>query len=156
MQTESRTSSLFECYAEVQPIFCKDIHYLRNKYDLSHNKSKFDNSTLPPATIQHSTFKIQHCACATIQHSAFKTQHCACATIQHSKFNIPLRIPLHHPPHKMARFPYWRYYSLFPENTKSTFFIRNAIFIELKSILFFCICVKTVTCIHYLRLLATT
>ena len=24
MQTESRTSSLFECYAEVQPILCKD------------------------------------------------------------------------------------------------------------------------------------
>ena len=28
VQTESRTSSLFECFAEVQPIFCKDIVYL--------------------------------------------------------------------------------------------------------------------------------
>ena len=40
MQTESRTSSLIECYAEVQPILCKDIHYLRNKYDSNHNNSK--------------------------------------------------------------------------------------------------------------------
>lgn len=28
VQTESRTSNLFECFDEVQPIFCKDIVYL--------------------------------------------------------------------------------------------------------------------------------
>ena len=39
VQTESRTSSLFECYAEVQPIYCKDIHYLQDKYDSSHKNS---------------------------------------------------------------------------------------------------------------------
>ena len=60
VQTESRTSSLFECFAEVQPILYKDIHYLRNKYYSSHNNSKFENSTLPSATIQHSTLNIQH------------------------------------------------------------------------------------------------
>ena len=27
VQTESRTSSLFECYAEVQPILCKDNEF---------------------------------------------------------------------------------------------------------------------------------
>ena len=37
VQTESRTSSLFECYAEVQPIPCRDIHYLRGEYDSNHN-----------------------------------------------------------------------------------------------------------------------
>ena len=58
VQTESRTSSLFECFAEVQPILYKDRHYLRNKYYSSHNNSKFENSTLPSATIQHSTFNI--------------------------------------------------------------------------------------------------
>lgn len=26
--------------------YCKDIHYLRDKYDSSHNNSKFDNSSL--------------------------------------------------------------------------------------------------------------
>ena len=60
VQTESRTSSLFECFAEVQPILYKDRHYLRNKYYSSHNNSKFENSTLPSATIQHSTLNIQH------------------------------------------------------------------------------------------------
>jgi hypothetical protein len=40
VQTESRISSLIECYAEVQPILCKDIDYLRNKYDSNHNNSK--------------------------------------------------------------------------------------------------------------------
>ncbi|WP_419562996.1 hypothetical protein, partial [Prevotella sp.] len=43
VQTESRTSSLFECYAEVLPILCKDRHYLRDKYDLSHNNSKLSS-----------------------------------------------------------------------------------------------------------------
>ena len=75
--------------------------HLRNKYDLSHNKSKFDNSTLPPATIQHSTFKIQHCACATIQHSKLKTQHCAQFNIQHLKLNIALYTP--HPSPQISR-----------------------------------------------------
>ena len=30
VQTESRTSSLFECFAEVQPILCKDTTFPRN------------------------------------------------------------------------------------------------------------------------------
>ena len=51
MQTESRASSLLECYAEVQPILCKDIHYLRERNDLSNNNSKFDNSTSALPTI---------------------------------------------------------------------------------------------------------
>jgi len=52
VQTEGRTSSLFECYAEVLPILYKDIHYLQDKYDSSHKNSTFDNSTLPQTTIQ--------------------------------------------------------------------------------------------------------
>ena len=43
VQTEGRTSSLFECFAEVQTILCKDRHYLRDKYDLSHNNSKLSS-----------------------------------------------------------------------------------------------------------------
>ena len=40
VQTERIKSSLLELYAEVQPILCKDIHYLRDKYDSNHNNSK--------------------------------------------------------------------------------------------------------------------
>ena len=43
------------------PFFCKDIDYLRDKYDSNHNNSKFDNSTSAKLTVQHSTLKIQHC-----------------------------------------------------------------------------------------------
>ena len=80
MQTESRTSSLFECYAEVQPILCKDIDYLRNRNDLSHNNSK--------STIQHRQSrqfllwqaaqpitKLNIAHCATIQNSELIIQN---------------------------------------------------------------------------------
>ena len=60
MQTESIISSLLEYFAEVQPILYKDIHYLRDKYDLSRNNLTLNiqnglahNSKL---NIQNSTF----------------------------------------------------------------------------------------------------
>ena len=56
------------------------------------------HSTLPTATIQHSTFNTQHCASRIIQHRLrrqFNTQHStlniahsARLNIQHSTFNI--------------------------------------------------------------------
>ena len=75
------------------PFFCKDIDYLRDKYDSNHNNSKFDNSTSAKPTIQNSTLKIQHCACATILALAsgkadYNTQNSTLRFAQPSKFNI--------------------------------------------------------------------
>ena len=84
MQTKSRTSNLLESYAEVQPILCKDIHYLRDRNDLSNNNSKFDNSTLALPTILA-------LASGTADYN-----------IQHSK------IPMLLPPPIMPTLPYWR------------------------------------------------
>ena len=47
VQTESRTSNLFECFDEVQPIFCKDIVYLLYFQGFCHE--------LKPSATQHCT-----------------------------------------------------------------------------------------------------
>ena len=78
VQTESRTSSLLECYAEVQPILCKDIDYLRNRNDLSRNNSTLNNSTSAKPTILAlasgtADYKTQHCALRN--HSTFRTHN---------------------------------------------------------------------------------
>ena len=94
VQTEGRTSSLFECYAEVLPILYKDIHYLRDKYDSSHKNSTLNNSTSAKPTIQHSTLKTQNSTLRTIQNSTFNIQHCASRNhplprISHSALSLP-------------------------------------------------------------------
>ena len=68
------------------PFFCKDIDYLRDKYDSNHNNSKFDNSTSAKPTIQNSTLKIQHCA--QRNHSCSGKRQ---SRLQHSTFNIAHR-----------------------------------------------------------------
>ncbi len=68
------------------PFFCKDIDYLRDKYDSNHNNSKFDNSTSAKPTIQNSTLKIQHCA--QRNHSCSGKRQSRPFKTQNSTFNI--------------------------------------------------------------------